>query len=603
MLNKMMYFMILVGLFFNMSLAVEGDFNQDEIVDLIDLSLLSENWLQDANQIDLNDDDIINNKDFGVLSKNWLENNMALTHITSVDELFSIANNPGSYTISANHGTDANGNPTNDGVYYLAGKSGGGADIIFFSTSFAGDPTFELTTIHESPSLGGDGNVTIHGSNLWSVSCRNKNQNVDTVININVGGSGRLIFTNPGATDPAMEVGRTRDRHPNIYTVRMDNCDFQNSTSSNGFEISNDEVRCYVTLNNCTSHDNDVDGYNVGGHIGDDVDREVILTLNDCKGYNNSPTTGSGGKGDALTLHDTFQKIIVNGGEYYNNGKGGMVFGNSARGSGIGIIRNAWFHNNGRTGNNGLGDIYPGEGDIYIYNTRFTGLNDTSGEKSVYHFNSADDDNAGKIIADGCIFEEPDGGGTAIMCSYGHMEIRNSIFRNFITAPAQNHATYGLSQGVIQDGLPGGGTISIEGCIFYNCLEAITMVNANPSVDSNITLKNNIFHSCTTAIHTVAYLAYRDDPENNRENLFWNCTNNFLDDGEGTGSKAQRQANFNDMVDTINPQFNNPTSNDFRVLNKLSPRGGEGFKGIEDFDMGARNSNSLMVGSPITGSF
>ncbi|MCK4886183.1 MAG: hypothetical protein KAS96_02280 [Planctomycetes bacterium] len=68
---------LFIALFCSISLAIDGDINNDSKVNFDDLTIIAENWLDSCsdpswcNGADINADNIVNMKDFALLSQNW----------------------------------------------------------------------------------------------------------------------------------------------------------------------------------------------------------------------------------------------------------------------------------------------------------------------------------------------------------------------------------------------------------------------------------------------------------------------------------------------------------------------------------------------------
>ena len=74
---KIVYTFLFIALFCAISLAVNGDINNDSKVNFNDLSIMAENWLDSCsspswcNGADINTDNVVNMEDYAMLAKNW----------------------------------------------------------------------------------------------------------------------------------------------------------------------------------------------------------------------------------------------------------------------------------------------------------------------------------------------------------------------------------------------------------------------------------------------------------------------------------------------------------------------------------------------------
>jgi hypothetical protein len=55
------------------SLRLSGDINQDHIVNSLDWSIMSSQWLTNNPQADINKDGLVNSLDFAIMSSQWLQ--------------------------------------------------------------------------------------------------------------------------------------------------------------------------------------------------------------------------------------------------------------------------------------------------------------------------------------------------------------------------------------------------------------------------------------------------------------------------------------------------------------------------------------------------
>jgi hypothetical protein len=55
------------------SSKIKGDFNNDKVVNLSDLSILATYWNQNSNVADANNDNVVNISDLSILAQNWMQ--------------------------------------------------------------------------------------------------------------------------------------------------------------------------------------------------------------------------------------------------------------------------------------------------------------------------------------------------------------------------------------------------------------------------------------------------------------------------------------------------------------------------------------------------
>ena len=105
------------------ALAIAGDFNGDNVVDLFDLGVFTDQWLS-SGTADVNDDNSVDNFDYAVLPNNWLK--AGLPDTVSFWEL------EGDFTDSSGNGHNGTGNGVDFTVGHcgLSGRFDAGADYI-----------------------------------------------------------------------------------------------------------------------------------------------------------------------------------------------------------------------------------------------------------------------------------------------------------------------------------------------------------------------------------------------------------------------------------------------------------------------------------------
>ena len=93
---------LFIALFSSISLAVDGDINNDSRVNFNDLSIIAENWLDSCsspswcNGADINTDNIVNMEDYAMLAENWgKDSSLALWYQMDSADDFSVGDGTG----------------------------------------------------------------------------------------------------------------------------------------------------------------------------------------------------------------------------------------------------------------------------------------------------------------------------------------------------------------------------------------------------------------------------------------------------------------------------------------------------------------------------
>ncbi|MGB7581777.1 MAG: hypothetical protein WBL85_04945 [Sedimentisphaerales bacterium] len=216
-------------------------------------------------------------------------------------------------------------------------------DICLFKGSVTdGNMSFTVDT------SAGDGNVEITNDGTpRSVQVCAHAHNVPIIITFTGTAASPIVFnSNTGVPLQVSEV--YGDWNDTMITATFNYCYFKGQLSAgDGFNVGGAVVNpVALVFNNCKAFNNTGDGFSFLADNGTPI---KTMVLNNCASYwNNNINNGGGGTsglgaGDGVTAHSPNQTIIMNNGNFYQNGKSGIAI----VGGGTLIVHDANIYDNG----------------------------------------------------------------------------------------------------------------------------------------------------------------------------------------------------------------------------------------------------------------
>jgi hypothetical protein len=345
---------------------------------------------------------------------------------------------------------------------------------------------------------GTSGDVIIDGADLYNVQMHN---NAVAVITQNYVGTanGRIIFTRGDNDSVKTFLFASR----NDLNVNFTLCDFANCSSGNGLSLTGNSgvyFNTTVICTDCRAYNNKNDGFGINTVQDATMTRISTLTLNNCQSFNNDPSRLGGGAGDGATAHYISHVLIINGGNYYDNGKSGVA----AVGGSVLVVNDANFYDNGEAQpTNGWQIWHSGDAAANIESARCWF---TSGATPARIFNKSQ---GGSLVLKDSVLDcnyALDSSSQPIILETADVLIQGNIFKNC------RRTTATQSMSTIASGLTG---------TFLNN----TFVNNNVEFylsASDIAFYNNIFYK-TAGDANAFYCAANDYDGNvlNGYNCFW----------------------------------------------------------------------------------
>jgi len=322
---------------------------------------------------------------------------------------------------------------------------------------------------------------------------------------------------------PAFRVERYTE---GVNTVTLHHMTFTKGNNGAGTTGTGCSATGYVgtlnlTCNFCDSHHNDQDGFS-GSGIG-----TVNLTLNNCNAYANGDGY-TGGSGDGATIHTASHTLIVNGGSFHHNKKGGIynVDQTGTCGSTCYVYGKALFYANGTSGRGIYADIVLRDAcRLYIDGAEFRDLDATNAGKCHIWLTAEDGIspcNASikmrNVVAHSSGGDEALGGagqsGAAFMFNTtGDVAVENCLFYDMAK---------GTDSYVVR---ATGEELSIANCTFNNCMRFVR------ASGEQMVLRNNIFANARSYAISAGG-SYTSNSLNGYNCFYGNSLGDFLSIGD-----------------------------------------------------------------------